>query len=251
MRKECAGCGAILPDDVLACPICGGSDFKEASAVPPPSKTPRPQPTAPQKKETAEEPSIAARASEQRYKPVSIAETDPGKQTEMEQFFMDTITQLIVGGVTVDPRPALGHIPTPPSSIEQDLPDAKLIIHEVILFKADKTELVRKKYGTEVCSGIEIMRIRDFLASSEYIPNKFLFLDPEHRFATFGSSHLIFALKVSGSLHPQSEFVVKKVAEVGDTRLSSQSSEVSIEHLKHMMEKLCDALYSALVKLSG
>lgn len=252
MRKECAGCGAILPDDVLACPICGGEEFVVAAEVAQPPKTARAQVamTAAKQRATEERPE-PAKAPEPQDKPASKSEVDPAKQGAMEQFFMETITQLILGEAKSEAQATEAAIAMETSLLEQKEPEAKLVIHEVILFKGDKTELVRKKYGPDGCSGIEIMRIRDFLGSSEYVQGKFQFIDPEHSYAAYGSSYLIFAMKISGRLHPQAEFVVKKVAEVGDTRLSTQSADASIEHLRHMMEKLCDALHSALVKLSG
>jgi len=250
MRKECAGCGAILPDDVLACPICGEDKFIEAASAPQLPKAAKGQPPASLRKKAVEDLPSSAFPAEPPSPSSASTDIDPARQVALEQFFMDTITQLIIGGTSVEPKPPVSILQNEPLLPEMQSAQ-KLVLHEIILFKDDRTELVRKVYGQEGCSGIEVMRIRDYLGTSDYRPGKFLFIDPDHNFAVYGSTNLIFALKVSGSLHPQSEFVVKKVAEVGDTRISTQSQDANDDHLKHMLEKLCDALYSALVKLSG
>lgn len=255
MRKECAGCGAILPQDVTSCPICGGLEFKDSRASAPPKQV-RSQPAQISKDEGIAHPSMKKDEGETPQKEgggkmdhiVSGSSEDDSKKEEMERFFMETITQLILGGVEEEQKEA-GEEPIQRGAGGEGGP--KLIIHEIILFKEDKTEILRKKYGTEICSGIEVMRVRDFLSSSEYKPGQMLYVDPEKRLVLFGGPALIFLLKITGSLHPQSEFVVKKVAEVGGSRISTASPEVTIEHLRTMMEKLCDALHSALMKLAG
>lgn len=243
MRNECLGCGAILPEHMKRCPICGGEELKKSEPVPEPAPPVRPE---------GGSPSGGAGSPDEHGEKDHQEQVSTAPQDDLEAFFMETLSREVLGEPETE-TPTGG---TSSADVEAQpsapTPRVEFLIHEIlILSDEDNLELVRKRYGAEGFTGTEVMRVRDMLSSEGYSPGRLICVDADRGIYLLGGDRLRFAVKMSGTPPAQAEFVIRKVAEVGEARLPANIDERDIKRLQPIMEKLCDAMNSALMKLVG
>jgi hypothetical protein len=157
---------------------------------------------------------------------------EPGPRAGAERTFMSVMEELVLGG----------ELPKVP---------AKMVVNEILVLLHDRREIARKRYGAEGFSGVEALQVRDLVGATEFEHNALVRTGRNDDILVFGGARVVFALKKSGQTHQQTQLVMKKVVDVADLKVPPTVEDSDLPVVKPMVEKLCDAMQSALAKLAS
>ena len=221
MTKECPGCGAIIPAERPKCPICETDLHAVGKRAEAPSQDPAGPPRA-----------DPVRRTSQATGPATQVSAGPETRVGPERSFMSVMEELVLGG----------ELPKMP---------ARMVVNEILVLLFDRRELARKRYTDDGFSGVEVLQVRDLVGSPEFEHNAVTRTGKADDILVFGGTRVVFALKKSGQTHQQTQLVMKKVVDVADLKVPGNVEDSDMPVVKPMVEKLCDAMQSALSKLAS